>query len=115
MWVFAYSTPVYTLNSVRYIRERNKSFPIVAQIVMLALTRPIYHFGLTFGLSFHCLALSAMASPTESLTFKGPYAILNLDLMTVLIDAVKDTPKSQAFIRTATHRLTLFVQRHLAP
>ncbi|KAL3442469.1 Isochorismatase-like protein [Aspergillus insuetus] len=39
-----------------------------------------------------------MASPTEHLTFKGPYAILNLDLMTVLIDAVKDTPKGQAFI-----------------
>ncbi|KAL3487803.1 Isochorismatase-like protein [Aspergillus germanicus] len=39
-----------------------------------------------------------MASPTEPLTFKGPYAILNLDLMTVLIDAVKDSPQGQAFI-----------------
>jgi nicotinamidase-related amidase len=39
-----------------------------------------------------------MASPTEPLAFKAPYAILNLDLMTVLIDAVKNTPKGQALI-----------------
>ncbi|OJJ56417.1 hypothetical protein ASPSYDRAFT_59731 [Aspergillus sydowii CBS 593.65] len=39
-----------------------------------------------------------MASATAPLTFGPNYAVLNLDWMTVLINAAKDTPEGQALI-----------------
>ncbi|KAJ0422943.1 Isochorismatase-like protein [Aspergillus carlsbadensis] len=39
-----------------------------------------------------------MASPTNPVTCETPYAILNLDLMTILIDAVRHTTEGQTFI-----------------
>ncbi|OTA99019.1 hypothetical protein M426DRAFT_68594 [Hypoxylon sp. CI-4A] len=42
-------------------------------------------------------------SAPNPLSFGRNYAILNLDLMTILIDAVKDTAEGQAFISTCSH------------
>ncbi|PYI24204.1 hypothetical protein BO99DRAFT_428470 [Aspergillus violaceofuscus CBS 115571] len=40
------------------------------------------------------------ASASSPLSFGENYAVLNLDWMLVLIDAVKDTPEGQAFTQS---------------
>ncbi|EHY54785.1 hypothetical protein HRR83_004087 [Exophiala dermatitidis] len=70
--------------------------------------------------------VTAQSTTQGSLTFGQRYAVLNLDFMTILIDAIKDTTEGQAFItncsrwNNAVHMknarpLTIFTTLYFAP
>lgn len=43
-----------------------------------------------------------MSTPNSAFSFGGNYAIINLDWMTILFNAVKDSPEGQAMIANCT-------------
>lgn len=57
----------------------------------------------------------AQQSAEGGLTFGRHYAILNLDLMTILIDAVKDTTEGQAFVSNCCRWNNAVHEKHPRP